>query len=193
MSKDRKRPPGRNPFLDDDRDALLDDLDNIRTLLDEDKDGASSSSRPGPHDDIPVLLPDDEPDAPVANKPAAPGKATPASREGDTHTQTSLFDQKTPPAPPPANAESDRQRRLSNRDNPFLPRQSMEDLAAERQRLNRNDPQMPIEPPTQTHTGDHKPTPEQVRALIDEVLAEWMPKLEREMRDRLTEWFRENH
>ena len=195
MSKDKNKPPRRNPFLDDDRESLLDDLDSIKSLLgDSDsrskettpRESPEKQQRPGPHDDIPMLLPDED-----------DGKAA----EGDSHTQASLFDQtpgKTParPATDPT-SNLDRQSRLT-RDNPFLPRKSMDDLAAERERISQvTHGQTPAQPasPTTPKAGNpdqaSQPSPEQIRAMVDEVLAEWLPKLERELRDRLTLWFSE--
>lgn len=175
MSKDRKGPPGRNPFLEDDRDALLDDLDNIKSLLGDSKPGQAASARPGPHDDIPMLLPED--DATPSNPP-----------EGDVHTQTSLFDQQKAPAP--ASAERDRQHRLAHRENPFLSRANTPEPAIDPPPVSQA--QNPPAGKDQQHARHEprQPSDAEVRTMVDEVLAAWLPRLERELRERLTEWFR---
>ena len=175
MSRDKNKPPRRNPFLDDDRDTLLDELGSVRKLLDEDGKASSPPERPGPHDDIPVLLPDDQ--------PAGAG-------EGDAHTQASLFEE---PGADKAGSEQEsdeaRRRRLlaASRHNPFLPSKSMQDLADERERLTQvtHTEAATASPPASPAT-DKTPNEAEVRALVDELLAEWLPKIERELRDRLT-------
>ena len=183
MSRDKNKPPRRNPFLDDSRDTLLDELGSVKKLLDEDDKTDSPAARPGPHDDIPVLLPDE---------------ASTSEGEGDAHTQASLFDQ---PAASKGNNEAEteeaRRRRLlaASRDNPFLPSKSMQDLANERDRLTRITHGSSDATTRTTTAGKSAPPAGEknrslddaaVRALVDEMLAEWLPKIERELRDRLT-------
>lgn len=95
---------------------------------------------------------------------------------GDSHQQISLLDTASTQRPEPLN------KALSERENPFLPRKAVtapgKPAAA---------PAGPSNPPA--------PTPGsvddvQLRALVDETLAEWMPKIERDLRSRLMELLR---
>jgi hypothetical protein len=118
----------------------------------------------GHQDVLPSSLLDD--DVPLL-EPADPA-------EGDTQAQKSLFD-----APgKPASDEEPLRKMLAGRDNPFLPRK----------------PATP--PPAVPKIEPARPTPSPapndaaLRALVDEALAEWMPKIERDLRNRLMELLR---
>lgn len=119
------------------------------------------------HEDVaPSSLLDDD-DVPLL-EPAAPAK-------GDTHTQKSLFDtpaESTPGAKPLKST-------LVERENPFLPRKptSPPPPAAPK-----------IEPTRQAPSSALNDAA--LRALVDEALAEWMPKIERDLRNRLMELLR---
>jgi len=82
-------------------------------------------------------------------------------------------------------------RALAERENPFLPKRPTEASKA----VASSPPAMakPVASP-QGKTGlTSEPAPDsaQIRALVDETLAEWLPKIERDLRARLTEWFSE--
>mgnify|MGYP006147837405 CR=1 FL=1 len=98
----------------------------------------------------------------------------PANPSGKGGSQTSLFDKTDNGPRPPLN------KALAERDNPFLPRkQAAVPSAAPKIESTR--------PATaaQTPPGDAR-----LRALVDETLAEWMPKIERDLRHRLMELLR---
>jgi len=158
MSQDSKHPNGA---LNASRHGLLNELDDIRSLLGEDDaDGL----------DIPLLEP-----------------------EGDGHTQIPLLDSH-PTADPAATDAHPLHQALAERENPFLPRAAIERLARERE-------QMPAAlRPTPTPTPPPAPAPapalqpqrdtpdlddRAMRALVDETLAVWLPRIERELRERL--------
>ena len=118
------------------------------------------------HQDVaPSSLLDD--DVPLL-EPASPG-------EGDAHTQKSLFDSPAKSAP----SEEPLKNMLAGRENPFLPRKP----AA-------------TPPPAAPKIEPTRPAPSSalndaaLRALVDETLAEWMPKIERDLRNRLMELLR---
>ena len=199
--KDRRNRP--NPFLDEDRKALLDELGNVQELLDGDQGPeagdeevpllepeAPATPEAGGEEQIPLLgdgLEESAPDS--APAPATPGQRTSgAGMKGAEETG--------------AGRDSALKARLRKRENPFLaghsatpgtdaPRRNSvaEDLDAllQRERANAETP-----PPSPEPTGSRQGkaparlTEAQIRALVDEVLAEWMPRLERELRDRLT-------
>lgn len=119
------------------------------------------------HKDVaPSSLLDDD-DVPLL-EPAAPAK-------GDAHTQKSLFDAPAKPEP----GSDPLKKSLAERENPFLPRK-------------------PASPPTPAapKIEPTRPSPSSamndaaLRALVDEALAEWMPKIERDLRNRLMEFLR---
>lgn len=159
MTKDRK--PTRTD--------LLDELSSIQSLL---GDAAHDVDQPLLQDEIPVLPPDD-------------------SAEGDAHAQIPLLGADAPRS----SAEPLRQA-LSERDNPFLPKsagtakpqpsltgsKAIEALIA--QRATSAPPRAAAPAPT-----PGAPTTElsdsQIHALVDETLAEWLPKIERDLRNRL--------
>lgn len=99
--------------------------------------------------------------------------ATPAA--GDDHTQKSLFD---PPAKPAPDREPLR-KTLAERENPFLPRKPASPPPPAAPKIE------PTRPAPASKTNDAA-----LRALVDEALAEWMPKIERDLRNRLMEFLR---
>lgn len=117
------------------------------------------------HQDVaPSSLLDD--DVPLL-EPVAPA-------EGGADTQKSLFDD---PAKS-AIGEDPLKKMLAGRENPFLPRK-------------------PASPPPATPVIEPaRPAPSSalndaaLRALVDEALAEWMPKIERDLRNRLMDLLR---
>lgn len=70
---------------------------------------------------------------------------------------------------------------LVERENPFLPRQTMERLAQHRAHTPES-LRPPVPPPASAAT----PSDSDVRAAVDEILAVWLPRIERELRDHLT-------
>ena len=158
MTKDRK--PTRTD--------LLDELSSIQSLL---GDAAHDVDQPLQDDEIPVLPPDDA--------------------DGDAHTQIPLLG-----ADAPHNSTADPLRKaLSERENPFLPKsasspkpqppltgsKAIEALIAQRAAITPRAPApSPASPAAPATLSDN-----QIHALVDEVLAEWLPKIERDLRNRL--------
>ncbi|WP_111657444.1 hypothetical protein [Isoalcanivorax indicus] len=158
MSSDNRFPPSDLP--------LLNELDDIRALL---GDGL----------DIPLLEPETPPEpvrtaAPPRQPPAtAPARTQPPLRQAPAQTVR------------PASADPVHQV-LAERENPFLPRQTMERLAQHRAHTPDS-----LRPPPQSAATTRpavpaQPSDSEVRAAVDEILAVWLPRIERELRDRLT-------
>lgn len=157
MTKDRK--PTRTD--------LLDELSSIQSLL---GDAAHDVDQPLLEDEIPVLPPDDA--------------------DGDAHTQIPLLGADTP-----RSTGDPLRKALSERENPFLPKsagaakpqppltgsKAIEALIAQRAastpRAPAASPASPVAPAALSDS--------QIHALVDEVLAEWLPKIERDLRNRL--------
>lgn len=135
---------------------LLDELDDIRSLL---GDGL----------DIPLLEPEpmDTP-APSSTKARPTTPARPPISTGRTAVT------ERPAAAPMHQA-------LVERENPFLPRQTMERLAQHRAHTPES-----LRPPAPPPAAAAKPSDSDVRAAVDEILAVWLPRIERELRDHLT-------
>lgn len=119
----------------------------------------------GHRDVAPSSLLDD--DVPLL-EPATPGK-------GDAHTQKSLFD----PPPKAASASEPLKKTLAERDNPFLPKKPVAPPPLAAPKIE------PARPATANKVSDAA-----LRAVVDEALAEWMPKIERDLRNRLMEFLR---
>ena len=97
------------------------------------------------------------------------------TEDGDAHSQKSLFD--TPANP--ASSGDPLKKMLAERENPFLPRKPVAPPP----------PATPkIEPARPAPSGTLSDVA--LRALVDEALAEWMPKIERDLRNRLMELLR---
>lgn len=173
MSRKSGKPPRKNPFLEESRDKLLDELNSIQDLLREDDGGEKTSAA----DTAPPLL-EPEPD----------------NDKGDAEQQIPLLDSDAGTRATPA--ASDRlHKALSERPNPFL---SAAGKAADRK--NRPAAAEQTTPTSGRDKQEPAPKPEkapalndegEMRALVDEVLAAWMPKIERELRARLMEYLRE--
>lgn len=187
MSKHRK--PGAQP------DDLLDELSSLQSLLgDAARDVPFSGSTGVDDDDIP-LLPPEKGD----------------SLEGDTANQIPLLD----PAP---GEDQDRQAVLRQaamaRENPFLapsrpastpPTEDLERRIARRAPANPDAAAGNLSSDAQAvHAPAPSPAPapagnapssaladHEIRALVDELLAQWLPRIERELRDRLMEELRQ--
>jgi hypothetical protein len=97
--------------------------------------------------------------------------ASPASKSG---SQPSLFDKTEASSRQPLN------KALAERDNPFLPRKPAAPSSATPK----------IESTRPATTAPTPPGDARLRALVDETLAEWMPKIERDLRNRLMELLR---
>lgn len=119
--------------------------------------------------DVPPMLLEGE-ELPVLT-PDAPG--------GDAHTQASLFD-----APAPGGRDPLR-KALAERENPFLPRKPAAPAAA----APTLKPTRPA-PAASPSAPARRPDDAAVRALVDELVAAWLPKIEQELRDRLTAMLR---
>jgi|SRR5690606_2841950 len=157
MTKDRK--PTRTD--------LLDELSSIQSLL---GDAAHDVDQPLLEDEIPVLPPDDA--------------------DGDAHTQIPLLGAGTP-----RSTADPLHKALCERENPFLPKsagaakpqppltgsKAIEALIAQRAASTPRAPAAsPASPAAPAALSDS-----QIHALVDEVLAEWLPKIERDLRNRL--------
>lgn len=89
------------------------------------------------------------------------------SADGHANPQISLLDAAAAERPEPLN------KALSERENPFLPRKTIAASAK------------PAPAPAPHSVDDAR-----LRALVDEALAEWMPKIERDLRNRLMDLLR---
>ena len=157
MTKDRK--PTRTD--------LLDELSSIQSLL---GDAAHDVDQPLLDDEIPVLPPDGD---------------------GDSHTQIPLLGTDAPGS----SAADPLRKAVSERENPFLPKsasapkpqppltgsKAIEALIAQRAA---STPRMPAPSPA-SPAAPATLSDSQIHALVDEVLAEWLPKIERDLRNRL--------
>lgn len=144
-------------------DELLDELTSLQSLLGDAAHDVPLASTDD--DDIPLLPPDD-------------------GDEGDLASQIPLLE----PAP---EQRPDRQAMLRRaalaRDNPFL--------AAARNATARSTPTPPAPPAPAAPPAApaaRRPTLDEsaMRALVDELLAQWLPRIERELRARLMEELR---
>jgi hypothetical protein len=137
--------------------ALLDELSSIRSLL-SDSDMLADGSKDVPHSS----LLDDE-------VPLLDPIEVAATEEGDSHQQIPLLDS--------AEAKSEQKiapthKVLSERENPFLPRK----------------PQNTAPAPQPTHAtpaSHNQPANADMHALVEQTLAEWLPKIEQDLRQRL--------
>lgn len=157
MTKDRK--PTRSD--------LLDELSSIQSLL---GDAARDVAQPLADDDIPVLPPDIGEDAqiPLLGSGAAPATGADPLRKA-----------------------------LSERANPFLPNSTTRPPAHDARSNSKAIEAMIAQRATNRAAAPGAPgnatagrppaalTEAQIQALVDEALAEWMPKIERDLRNRL--------
>lgn len=194
-----------NPFLKKERDTLLNDLDQVQNLLGDDGDDVPTL-KPEPDDSAPAeeqipLLGEQEPAKPAggtasARKSAETGKP-PAARGPSPEKKAPAGE-----TAPDTGTDSLREQ-LRQRKNPFLSSDHLEELRSQRSRAEKNldslfeetsrgsakeNPATPApKPGNETPAaGATRPDEKQIRAAVDEILAEWMPKLERELRERLT-------
>lgn len=144
--------------------ALLDELSSIRSLL-SDSDMLADGSKDVPHsslldDEVPLLGPIEV---------TATDEGATQQDEGDSHQQIPLLDS--------AEAKSEQKiapthKALSERENPFLPRK----------------PQNTAPAPQPTHAtpaSHNQPANADMHALVEQTLAEWLPKIEQDLRQRL--------
>mgnify|MGYP000187960657 FL=1 len=166
-----------SPLPEKDRQELLDELSSVQDMLNED------DAPEAPDEDPPVLKPD------------APGEAP----ESDDEEQMPLLqpDGGGETGSDPANERL--RKALSERPNPFL-----SDAARNTDPQNRTTPaptgEKPGAQPEQPASGAADEAPpaadtsglseQEMRALVDETLAAWLPKIERELRDKLMEHLR---
>lgn len=124
-------------------------------------------------DDIRTLLGDDG-DAALLDIPLL-------QPEGDAHTQIPLLD--TALSAPATSETSAVERAIAERENPFLPRATMERLAQHHRQA--PTPEITAVAPV-IAASTTAPLDEQAqRAMVDEVLAVWLPRIERDLRARL--------
>lgn len=174
--------PGTNSTDKRSSRELLDELSSIQSLLGD----AAADVDPhnlGEEDDIPTL---------------------PATEEdddiGDAHAQIPLLGGK----PIPSSATTRAPQAPAERINPFLPRpnvptkpardgasQEIEKLIAQRSQETVSSTVKAM--PTASATSAQGLNEQQVRALVEEALAEWMPKIERDLRNRLIDALKNNH
>lgn len=179
MSRKSGKPPRKNPFLQKDRDQLLDELSSIQDMLGEAGEDVDEAG-------IPTL--------------AAEGDAAPV---GDAENQIPLLAPDDTSDDTPNEANERLRNALKERENPFL---SGAARAADNQKAPRKAesapqpspqpapeaaPEPPAEPPAEPPPPEAARLDEQqMRALVDEVLAAWLPKIERELRARLMDYLR---
>lgn len=176
MSKDKKST---------DRSDLLDELSSIQSLL---GDAAQDVRQDHMDDDIPMLPPE---------------KDAGSAAEGDAHTQIPLLGEDSAGK---KTQQNPLHKALTERANPFLsqaPPPARQQGAAPASRaieemiVQRAERANPFLPQTSAATGKAEApavpslSEAQVRALVDEILAQWMPRIERELRDRLMDELRD--
>jgi hypothetical protein len=191
MSKNGKpgaKHPGTQSTDTRSRRELLDELSSIQSLLGD----AAADVAPhtlGEEDDIPTLPPAAEDD-----------------EIGDAHAQIPLLGEKPTPQPitttkpERAASESAASQAPAERVNPFLPKtntptkparekasQDIEKLIAQRTQDAVSATSAASTASAQALSGH------QIRVLAEEVLAEWMPKIERDLRNRLIDALKNNH
>lgn len=136
--------------------ALLDELSSIRSLLGG--DALADGNKDVPHSS---LLDDEVPLLePIENT---------AADAGDAHQQIPLLGNATAEKEQPASATH---KALTERENPFLPRK----------------PQGPAtvsQPSDSTPATTNQPDAAHLHALVEQTLAEWLPKIEHDLRQRL--------
>lgn len=146
----------RKPANKNTAKALLDELTSIRSLL-NDGDELADGNKDVPHSS---LLDDEVP----LLEPLE------AAEAGDGHQQMPLLGSTSSAAmeqdAPPVH------KALAERENPFLPRKPLNVSAA-----------APLASAPPLHSS--QPDDERLRTLIDETLAEWLPKIEQDLRQRL--------
>ncbi|MFN3713860.1 MAG: hypothetical protein ACK4SX_09395 [Alcanivoracaceae bacterium] len=135
--------------------ALLDELSSIQALLGDGDRDVAPASLLD--DDVPLL----DPVPPLA---------------GDADSQIPLLDESGP-----ATASSPLSKALAARDNPFLPRKPGPAAPSATPKI---EPARPAAP-APSRSSPVALNDAAARALVDEVLAEWMPKIERDLRNRL--------
>lgn len=179
MSRKSGKPPRKNPFLQKDRDQLLNELSSIQDML---GDAGEDVDETG----IPTLT--DE-----GQTGAQGGK----DADGDARNQIPLLapDDDGASGQSPNEANERLRRALKERENPFL---SGAARAADSQKPQHKAESAPQPAPEAAPEPPAEPAPpeaarldeQQMRALVDEVLAAWLPKIERELRARLMEYLR---
>lgn len=199
VSKDTGFPPSNDLFrqgsgANTGKPGLLDELDDIRSLLGDALDGPAS----GLHDDldIPLLEPETPQPTPTHPRAAAAEQAVKASpvptsnRPGSASLASASLASTSLTSAPLEDL-------LSVRENPFLPRHTMERLA--QHRAHTPEGLRPAAPASATTSAPlnrstatpARPSDASIRAAVDEILAVWMPRIERELRDRLTQQLRD--
>lgn len=192
MSRKSGKPPRKNPFLKKDRGQLLEELHSIQEMLGEAGEDVGEEG-------IPTLA--EEGDAPAS-----------ATGEGDAENQIPLLAPDENGEQEPAAANERLRQALQERENPFLSAagkaaREKTDAAAARatgENISPSEAHSEAEEPPQKTAPDNNPerptasatTPgtldeQEMRALADEVLAAWLPKIERELRARLMEYLRD--
>jgi hypothetical protein len=173
------RKTGKNsdgsPLPEKDRDELLDELASVQDMLSEDNNKGT------PDQDPPVL----EPESP--GEPLSPG----------TEEQMPLLqpDAHQPHSDP---ANNRLRQALSERPNPFLsdaarntdPQNRATTPSADQAPGERSEPPATAQAPMDASAAASGLGENEMRALVDEILAAWMPRIERELRDKLMERLR---
>ena len=147
-------------------DDILNELTSVSSLLGE---AGKDVDPEGMDDGVPVLEPE-------------------GGDSGDAHTQIPLLGGDDDAS---RGAARDLKKELAARENPFLPHKQIDALKKSRQQAgdaltgkapapaaNSSAPAKPA--------ADSKITDDQVKQTVDALLAEWMPRLEKELRERLT-------
>ena len=174
MARNSGKNPPDSPLPEKDRKELLDELSSVQDMLNE-EDRADT-----PDEDPPVLEPEARGDAPDAGEEQMPLLQPDGDQSGSD----------------PANERL--RKALSERPNPFLsgaarntdPQNHSASAAAGEQPGAQPDKPASgaaaASPPTDTAGLSEQ----EMRAIVDETLAAWLPKIERELRDKLMERLR---
>lgn len=175
MARNTGKNPDGSPLPEKDREELLDELSSVQDMLSEDNNNKA------PDEDPPVL------------EPTSPGDA----HGSDTEEQMPLLQPDSSESE--ADPANERLRQaLSERPNPFLsdaarntdPQNRATTTSADEQRG--AEPELSASPnaTTDASTNTSVLSEQDMRALVDETLAAWLPQIERELRDKLMEHLR---
>ena len=147
---------------------LLDELNSVSDMLGDAADDVPAA--PLSEDDVPLLANDDEADS------------------GDSQNQIPLLGAdgnaaaKPDSAPPSTRLET----LARERENPFLPRSKLDELAQSQSQTDKSLRELnPDRPRPPSAPAPSAPATPDVESIIDDLVAEWLPRLERELRDRL--------
>ncbi len=175
MASNTGKNPDGSPLPEKDREELLDELSSVQDML------SDGNNKRAPDEEPPVL------------EPESPGGA----HGSDTEEQMPLLQPDSSDSEvDPANERL--RRALSDRPNPFLsdaarktdPQSRATTLSDGEQRGAAPELSASPKATTDASTNTSGLSERDMRALVDETLAAWLPKIERELRDKLMERLR---